>query len=300
MGVQIGAGKALKPGTYRKLGYAVQIGPNGAIAVRHGDWLSKYSMAIHGNPWRVHQYGHRDEGTGAIQVITNVGLIHAGETIYHIPSVNEVRVVGVPRLDPPKPDQRRLLVDFVKRTKHLSAEQGEMFTSISGTIGFVDNVAALLGVADDLVKLPGLVGTVGTMTGAVGIVLMPVGFMYEIANAVGAGPRKFKKEAMAAAVAAWAFDKPKPPVPATSLGFVKEYKGEPELPRYRKAWKEGVDQIYAEMPKHAIRRAKSQILLPGEKAPDLVLRHKLLLRAIAKNDPRTLRDMVLKHLKKKE
>jgi hypothetical protein len=299
MVVQIGSGKALIPGIYRKLGYAVQIGSNGAIKVKQGDWLSKYSMAIHGNPWRVHEYGRRDKLSGEVKLITNVDLIHTGEIIYHIPSVNEARIIGIVlKSDPSKEEQRRLLVDFVKRTKNLSPQHGEMFKSISDTVGFVDNVATLLSVADDLGSLPAAVGTVGTVTGAVGLVLMPIGFMYKIANAVSAGTRKFKKEAMAAAVAAWAFDQPKPPVPEIRLKWVSDM-DPADVPRYRKAWKEGVDEIYLEMPKYAIRRTKPRVIPPGGKLPDPVLSHKLLLRAIAKNDQGKLRELVLKQLTEK-
>ncbi|MEN8133027.1 MAG: hypothetical protein ABFS45_23180 [Pseudomonadota bacterium] len=59
-------------------------------------------------------------------------------------------------------------------------------------------------------------------------------------NAYGIG------EAHAAVVAARAFDQTKPPVPEIRLEWVRKIDPTDE-PRYRKAWKEGIEEIYAEI-----------------------------------------------------
>ena len=41
--------------TYRQYKYSVHVHGDGSVLVNQGDWLSKFSFAIHGNPWQVHE-----------------------------------------------------------------------------------------------------------------------------------------------------------------------------------------------------------------------------------------------------
>ena len=58
---------------------------DGAIHVKHGDWLSKYSAAMYNDFTHVHEFGRMDKN-GQLRPIHNVNLIFAGETVYHIPT----------------------------------------------------------------------------------------------------------------------------------------------------------------------------------------------------------------------
>ena len=59
--------------------------PEGAIEVKHGDWLSKYSAAMYNDLTRIDEFGRIDK-SGSLQNILNVNHIFAGETIFHIPT----------------------------------------------------------------------------------------------------------------------------------------------------------------------------------------------------------------------
>ena len=65
--------------------YHVDVAYNGAIKVRHGDWLSKYSAAIYDNYWNIHVFARKDR-SGKLLPVGNPNLIHTGETIYHLPT----------------------------------------------------------------------------------------------------------------------------------------------------------------------------------------------------------------------
>jgi len=62
-------------------------------------------------------------------------------------------------------------------------------------------------------KIPSARGAIGEIAGAVGIVLMPVGFLKDIADVQSTGTRNFKKEVFGEAISIWAFDLPKPSPP---------------------------------------------------------------------------------------
>lgn len=71
---------------YSHSGYSVLVEDDGAIQVKAGDWLSKYSMAIHHDLNHVKGcFGRRKpHPNGSISVITNVDLIRTGEIVYHL------------------------------------------------------------------------------------------------------------------------------------------------------------------------------------------------------------------------
>jgi len=65
--------------------YHVDVAENGAIKVKHGDWLSKYSAAIYDNYWNIHVFARKDRN-GNLVPVANPNLIHQGETVYHLPT----------------------------------------------------------------------------------------------------------------------------------------------------------------------------------------------------------------------
>ncbi len=88
-------------------GYSVIVAKDGAINVKGGDSLSKYSMAIHGDFNHLNEYKHRrHKPTGPITdtdlaEIPNKNLINAGEILYHMPTRKESGNGTKPK---PKPD----------------------------------------------------------------------------------------------------------------------------------------------------------------------------------------------------
>lgn len=65
--------------------YSVNIASDGAILVKKGDWISKYSAAIHkGDTSKIYEYGRM---RGKILIpIRDPNKITTGEKIYHIPT----------------------------------------------------------------------------------------------------------------------------------------------------------------------------------------------------------------------
>jgi len=58
---------------YRNGRYSVEVGSDGAIKVRPGDWLSKYSAAMFNTFGRVNEFGRM--GRFGVEPIQNVNLI---------------------------------------------------------------------------------------------------------------------------------------------------------------------------------------------------------------------------------
>jgi len=87
------------PKIYAHGGYSVTVADDGAIAVKPGDSLSKYSMAIHHDFNHVREFGRKQAGSATIGPIANINLIYAGETIYHLPT-NQGKN-GAPPAPPP-------------------------------------------------------------------------------------------------------------------------------------------------------------------------------------------------------
>ena len=86
-------------------GYSVNIAEDGAIQVKQGDSLSKYSMAIEGDFKHLSDFKHcRDKKAGPVgeadlKDIDNVNYIMAGETLYHMPTRLKWRL-GFTPIDP--------------------------------------------------------------------------------------------------------------------------------------------------------------------------------------------------------
>ena len=76
--------------TYTNRRYSLPMRYDGAIRVKHGDWLSKYSAALHNDFTRVHEYG-RIGNFGQLSPIRDINLIYAGETIYHLPTYGKAK-----------------------------------------------------------------------------------------------------------------------------------------------------------------------------------------------------------------
>lgn len=77
------------PKTYSHGGYSVTIADDGAIQVKPGDMLSKYSMAIHRDFNHCHEYGRKALGSSTITPVADINRISAGETLYHLPTADK-------------------------------------------------------------------------------------------------------------------------------------------------------------------------------------------------------------------
>ena len=88
---------------YRTGRYSVDVGPNGSIKVKPGDWLSKYSAAMFNTYFRVHEFGRL--GSAGMAPVADPNLIFAGETIFHMPTYFPIRALATPATEPAANDQ---------------------------------------------------------------------------------------------------------------------------------------------------------------------------------------------------
>lgn len=75
---------------YRALGktFTVKVEEDGRIYVKAGDCLSKYSMAIHKNPFVVYEYA-REDSAGVKRPLGDVNMIFVHDKLYHIPTYKD-------------------------------------------------------------------------------------------------------------------------------------------------------------------------------------------------------------------
>lgn len=116
------------PRTFAQGGYSVTIQDDRSIRVQPGDWISKYSTAIYGNPMVHWDRFKRKNGSGQFINLTDPNKISAGELLYHPgPLPGEPRYgapespIGTPT-DPSTPDlggklDPRRLLDFARYLK---------------------------------------------------------------------------------------------------------------------------------------------------------------------------------------
>lgn len=123
---------------YAASGYGVTVRPDGAIHVKHGDSLSKYSMAIYGDFANMdRKFGRRNGGqVRSFQELgADINVIRAGETLYQMTRHNTYGrgAVETPLIPPvadspveqPQPEiQRRLaeVVDYIQRVAWIGTD----------------------------------------------------------------------------------------------------------------------------------------------------------------------------------
>jgi hypothetical protein len=197
--------------------YSVSIGPAGEIAVRQGDWLSKYSAAIHDHFWAVNEYA-RAAPNGDLAPVQDPNLIIAGETLYHIPTWNEANGGGTPDFKPltiislSEDEKARITSEAMEQELDLPGDTGAVGSAVKW-IGRIAGPAA--GVAK-LVEVAGLftASAGGTLVmGVTGPIAMCVGYMFSIVSSMSFGMKLFALKGSAYVTTAWAFgdDPPRPP-----------------------------------------------------------------------------------------
>src|SRR5262249_34189851 len=113
--------------TYSNGKYTVTMRTDGAIRVKQGDWLSKYSKAMYNDFKHVREFARMD-ASGRLRPIRNLNLIFAGETVYHMPTYRKfhpmrmepVEVIASPLTEA---EEERLLIETLKAEYHLAGER---------------------------------------------------------------------------------------------------------------------------------------------------------------------------------
>jgi hypothetical protein len=225
---------------YRNGQYSVEVGPDGAIKVRPGDWLSKYSAAMFNTFWRVNEFGRM--GRFGVEPIQNVNLINAGETIYHIPTYLKSKPSGTQSTRPPAPPmvdsaKKELIKGTLASDFNLRGERLAVLGKAIDIIGYADNALSLAEVAG-LIAEGTVMSGVAAGTSIVSAILFPIGATIELMNDWEAGQRLAGMVAVAYTVTAWAFDDPIPGLPPRVQQNIKASGLGNEIPAYQQAWKD--------------------------------------------------------------
>ena len=257
--------------TYANGGYTVTVASDGAILVKSGDWLSKYSMAIHNDFDHCEGYfGRRvPPRTGPVQVITEIDLIDAGETIYYLPTYEESN----PPADKPKneltPEQKRKLVKQLAEKHQLTRQQTILLMRILNSGRLAQAGLSLAGVME-VITLPAL-GFAGPIAGAL------LGFVAAVIGLYNARNYSLKLAAWRAvpyAITAWAFNHNKPTLPSGMETAIKKGTQPQDLERYRNVWTSSVNQTYSRLRAQCAQKSVNESAL------------KEVYRALGKDDPK--------------
>ena len=287
--------------------FQVTVQGDGSIRVSRGDWISKYSDAIRGNPWRWLEYA-RKSADGMLKPLSDVNQIKAGETIYHLPSVP--RISGFSFVSSQKlSDQQKLerLLRHLQKSRELDKDTltviGNMLGDIDQALGNIDKVLTYADFIADLAQWSGrgatAISTGAEVVGAVGVLL---GFLMIPFQMAELGRRTFNVEvdASIAATVAFTFDDPRPSPPEHKVkGIAQMYPQ--DVNEYKKNWNQIVTKTYAHIMATAVRSIEPVTYKPSVEIirgaivrsvkpvsidPELVM--KLGLRLVAKNDRKEL------------
>ncbi len=174
--------------------FCVGVGLQGLIIVEEDAWLSKYSMAIHGDTKVLDRFYRYDNVTDRLDMIKNIDLIFKGEVLLHIPTYDNWSLCELNRrnslneIDSYPP----FAYDTLKLSKSIT-EQSEVelysissnFSGVSGAI----NLPTHIEVVATLAELSGfefvLVGSLGinlaTVAGIIGAgFALPAAFLISL------------------------------------------------------------------------------------------------------------------------
>lgn len=278
--------------------YAVTVRGDGSIRVNQGDWISKYSDAIHGKPWRWNEYA-RKNSHGVLTPIVNVHRIFADETIYHLPSVPRISgITLVSQTEPTQQEKLQAILDHLKNARDLNDDVltnlGNVLDGVSKTVDTVDKILTVAEFITDIAQTSGratnFLGAASQAVGAVGVILGFVMIPFQMAEL---GRREFgvQQDAAIAATVAYAFDDLKPKPSEYNMANIAQMFPQ-DIEEYKENWNKVVDKTYAHLRGAAVRQVKATILKEGEHPLDPELALKVGLRVLAKNDRNKLRSIL--------
>jgi len=278
---------------YKKGRYRVEVGDDGAIKVKKGDCLSKYSAAIYDDFTRVDAFARMDE-SGSELPIQNVDAIQVGETIYHLPtyyrSLGKRLVVARPavvsgRSAPPAPtlsddEKKKVIIEILKKDLNL---RGERLTLLSKAATITTSAITLAGVAELIATSP------------VSLASPILTFIFDVVHILNAwefGQRLTGMRAVAFGATAWAFDDPTPPFPAVLhdnilRAYGTGHIGQTDLELHETAWRTSRDSVVQSLEKEVAKRNVSKTS------------YQVLLRAVGNDSRKALVKEIKKGLEKR-
>lgn len=276
--------------THRYVLYQVTVRGDGSILVEHGDWISKYSDAIHGNPWQWSEYA-RKSANGTFNPLPNVNRIRTGETIYHVPSIPTIQ--GISPISSAEPSEQQKLQRIMEHLKHVRKLDGDIMTvtgdilsSVNQGVEYADKALTAAEFIADLTQWSGRgASALGAATEAVGAAGVFLGFAMIPVQMAELGRRKHNVEvdASIAATVAFAFDDPRPSAPQSTVENIAKMFPQ-DVKEYKQNWDNIVNKTYSHLRVTAVRSVKTKILKKGEHPIDPELALKVGLRLAGKNE----------------
>lgn len=281
--------------TYKKGIYGVTVEEKGAITVKQGDWVSKYSAAIYNDFTKLSEFGRKVNGSSIPTVIPKPDEIYANETIYHLPDYWEQHKPSSPRqkVSPPAkrkltPAEKQIIIATLKSDFHLKGDNWKVVGNVLDYIGTTDNVLAIAEITGALE-----VGTYGAAIsggaaafGFFATLLSPVGFMRELMNSNESGLKLYGLRAVAYTITAWTYSRPKP---TGSNRILARINGLPlsTIAKYKQTW--------------LIVSASAEVSLQNEARKRKMAEDslKILYRSLSDNNPRVLCQLLMKGLSSK-
>jgi hypothetical protein len=236
---------------------------DGAIKVKHGDWLSKYSAAMYNDFKHIHEFGRMD-ASGNLRRIRNVNLIIAGETIYHMPTyrkMHPMRMDAIELTGSPLSEQQKTeaVVQMLKGDFGLQGER----------LHVLEEAAHLVHAGEtglELLEIAGLIGegaVAVTVVQGIAAALTPIAVGIAVLNANETDTKLAGMQAIGYALTAWAFGDPIPGFPAQLKANVSSFPGKQALPRLEAAWNESakatVGNLEAQVVKKRVKKRSYQI-----------------------------------------
>jgi hypothetical protein len=257
--------------------YSVAIqNEKGAISVKKGDWVSKYSAAIYNDFTRLFEFG-RMEGTAMPVVIKDPDKIYAGETIYHLGDYYKSKKDSIPNAKDIKlthQQKKKLIIRTLQADYNLKGQNLKIIDSALNILGKTSD-ALSIAEATTLLTEGSMLAGVASGIGFASTMLFPVGGVIMLQNANETRERLYGLRGIAYTITAWAFDKPIPKGSPKYIGFSKGLSAR-DLNRLHKAWKD--------VSLYTIKWLQNEAR--GKKVQEKSL--KLLYRALADDGPRKL------------
>lgn len=151
--------------------FSVEVAADGAIQVRRGDWLSKYSAAMYNDLFCYEGVFGRLQPDGGMQEIVNHDLIREGETLYHIPTwffFHEKKKVPEPQPKPRPPEEVKRILEEIKKNHDPKGDDLAGLEWLNRIAGLgraglqVVEIFGLVAVAPPAAGIAGLIGAVTT------------------------------------------------------------------------------------------------------------------------------------------
>lgn len=222
--------------------YRVDISNDGAIHVRPGDWLSKYSAAIYNNFTTIYVFARRDK-FGAIIPIQNVNLIYAGEVLYHLPTYNKfMRKQPQPQKTTQISDaeKKKIVLELMKKEFKLSGDNLPLLSKAMDILGYADNAIEAASIAG-LIAGGSTIGVIGTALSIVNVFLLPITMIIGTVNVLEVPQRIAGLRAVAYGSTAWVFGDPMPSYPSGMRKEQLKWSNPWKTDQCEKAWNEARD-----------------------------------------------------------